>query len=55
MAADPGHFDPMHAAHAIEQVMFMLQVDRSLEVAQLGAAVGAIQEQFGGTDGELRG
>jgi uncharacterized protein (TIGR04255 family) len=55
MAADPGHFEPMHAAHAIEQVAFVLQVDRSLEDTQLGEAVAAVQEQFGGAAGELPG
>ena len=33
--AKSGHFDPIHAAHAIEQVVFVIQFDSTLDEAQL--------------------
>lgn len=33
-----GHFEPVHAAHAIEQVVFVLQIDIPLDDEQLGKA-----------------
>lgn len=48
MSGDPnqnGHFEPIHEAHAIEQVQFVLQFDRSLNDAAF-AEVCKIAEQF---------
>src|SRR5713226_6055866 len=40
-----GRFEPIHEAHAIEQVVFVLQIDRSLDDVNF-AAVRKVAEQF---------
>lgn len=40
-----GRFEPLHEAHAIEQVMFVVQVDRPLDDTNI-AAIYRVAEQF---------
>lgn len=40
-----GHFEPIHEAHAIEQVVFVLQIDRSLDDVSFSEAR-KVAEQF---------
>lgn len=40
-----GHFEPIHEAHAIEQVLFVLQIDRPLDEVDF-AAVCEVANQF---------
>jgi hypothetical protein len=46
MAAEPGHFEPIHGAHAIEQVSFVLQISQPLSDEQLRAAMERIRTNF---------
>jgi uncharacterized protein (TIGR04255 family) len=46
MASDPGHFEPIHSAHAIEQVLFSLQFDKPIDEVNLSAAAEAIHAEF---------
>ncbi len=39
-----GHFDPVHAAHAIEQAVFVLHFDRPLEQSKLNVVIGKVNE-----------
>ncbi len=44
-ATDQGHFQPVHSAHSIEQVMFVLQFHRPLKPENF-ASVKSLTEQF---------
>lgn len=46
MAAEPGQFEPIHAAHAIEQVLFLVQINGQLDDRALSVASDSIHPQF---------
>jgi uncharacterized protein (TIGR04255 family) len=54
MVVDPGRFEPIHDAHAIEQAVLAIQIDKVLDDVRIRAAVDLIQGRFG-NDFSVRG